>query len=705
MTMDAFARWLVRHPLAVVGANLLVTLVLGFYAVQIRVESSLASVLPKGDPDADYYAKVRQTFGGDNVAVVGVRTEDLFSESTLNKIAAVTDALGKINGVEAVVSITNAPDPAADILDPPPLLPQIPPTQDQIAALKDNLTTIPLYGKNLVADDFKGAAINIFFKNLTDTEYADLGIDEKIEALLAAQKGPERFHYTGAAHITYAGLKLLRQDLVRFTPIALALVLACFWFSFWTVRGVILPTLSILMALSWTLGVMVLAGKSISLGTFVLPPLLLVIGSSYAIHVIARYYEQVDAGAPKEDLVVRAFQRVWLPLSISALTNVIGFGSLMVNHITAIWDLGFFAVVGLGFLTVTSLTFIPASLQLLSEELRSERSGKVLPMLSTMLRRLGTFAYRYQRPILAVSVAVAAFAGVGAFFIQVDSNFLEYFRKSHPVRRDNEVINKEIAGSNPFYIVIEGDEPELLKQWDVLKQIKNLQNFLITLPGITSTISFVDYLELFEMGLNRGGAGGDVLLDEQGNILPAAKAFWEDPASLGPLLKIVEANPKALQSVVTSDYKAGNVLVRTNLTGSKQIEDTLARIRAWVVKNFPPRMRAQMTGNLVLLTGTASDIVAGQIKSLTLALVVIFAVMALMFLSVRIGLLAILPNIVPILIFFGVMGWVGIYLNLGTSLIAAIALGIAVDSTIHYMARLNLELKDTTEQTAVIVKT
>src|SRR4029077_2278384 len=128
--------------------------------------------------------------------------------------------------------------------------------------------------------------------------------------------------------------------------------------------------------------------KSITLGTFVLPPLLLVVGSSYAIHVMARYYEQVDAGAPREEVVVRAFERVWRPLTISALTTVIGFGSLMVNRITAIWDLGLFAVVGIVFLTVTSLTFIPAALELMPVERRTARSGTISPMLSQALTRL-----------------------------------------------------------------------------------------------------------------------------------------------------------------------------------------------------------------------------------------------------------------------------------------------------------------------------
>src|SRR5207253_1698009 len=157
--------------------NLVVTAVAAFYAVQIRVESSLQSVLPKGDPYTEYYEKVKHVFGGDNVAVVGVRCDDVFATRTLERIAAVTDALAKIDGVERVISLTNSPDPAADVLNPPPLLSGIPPAVGEVEALKKKLATIPLYGKNLVADDFRGAAINVFFKNLKDTEYADLHID------------------------------------------------------------------------------------------------------------------------------------------------------------------------------------------------------------------------------------------------------------------------------------------------------------------------------------------------------------------------------------------------------------------------------------------------------------------------------------------------------------------------------------------------
>src|SRR6185436_18095734 len=245
----------------------------------------------------------------------------------------------------------------------------------------------------------------------------------------------------------------IRRDLFRFTPIAFALILIVLWLSFRTVRGVTLPMLAVVTALVWTLGIMVLAGKAITLGTFVLPPLLLVVGSSYAIHVMARYYEQVALEAPVAELVPRAFGRVWLPLVISAFTTVVGFGSLMVNRITAIWDLGLFAVVGVVCVTVTALTFLPAVLQLMPGKLRSERSGKLSPRLSENLARLGMRAHDKRRRILWISLAIAIVAFLGARQIQVDSDFLYYFEPEAPVRRANELINQRIVGSNPFYIV------------------------------------------------------------------------------------------------------------------------------------------------------------------------------------------------------------------------------------------------------------
>src|SRR6266702_8703180 len=525
--MDAVARWLTRHPLAVVVANVAVTVVLGLYALHIRIENSLESMLPAGDPKVAYYNATRALFGTDDVGVIGVRADDVFAPSTIEKIARVTDALAKVPGVESVLSITTVVAPFANVGLTSRLLPRIPPTPDEVEAFKRRLAATPLLGKNLIADDLRGAAITVFFKNLTDAQYLDLGVDRRIMEALAAEAGPEALVYTGAAHVKQAAVDLMRRDIARFTPIALALMLLVLWLSFGTLRGIFLPVLAVAMALVWTLGVIVLTGKALTFGTSVLPLLLLVVGSSYAIHVMARYYEQVDAGAPPDEVVVRAFARVWLPLAISALTTVIGFGSLMVNRITAIWDLGLFAVIGVVCLTVTCLGFLPAALQLMPARLRSERSGKISPTLSENLRRLGERVFGSRRAILWAAAALALLALAGAWRIRVDADFLYYFEPSSEVRRANEAINQKIVGSNPFYIVVEGGTPGVIRRWEVLKLIKDLQGFLGTLPGVTSSISIVDFLEALEAGVN-AHSDDELVVDEQGNIVPTEqpKPFW-----------------------------------------------------------------------------------------------------------------------------------------------------------------------------------
>lgn len=694
-----------RHPLLVVAGDLAITLVLGLFAVRIGIESGVETVIPANDPAIAEYEEVRRTFGSDDVAVVGVVAEDVLAPATLEKIARLTAALERLPGVSEAVSLANAIDPAADVLAPPPLLANLPPTRADVEALRLRLGEVPLYARNLVSPDFRGAAINVFFEDLSYADYVAKDLDGKIAAILDAERGPERLHFTGGAHVTRAAIETLRADLHRFTPIAALLVVVALWLSFRSVRGVVLPLASVAIAVVWTLGIMVLAGKSLHLGTFVLPPMLLVVGSSYAVHVMARYFELLDRQVEPRALVFEAFRRVWLPLGLSALTTAIGFAALTVSPIPAIFDLGLFAVVGVAALLVCSLTLLPAALACLPPERRTERSGKLSPAIERVLATLAAKSFGRQREVFAISLIVSGVAIIAGAFVRVDSNFLAYFRAAAPVRADFDAINREVVGSNVFYLVIEGEERDLLRRWEVLKLVDGLQQFVDGLPGVASTLSVVDYLELFERGLN--ASEGDVVLDEEGNPIEGgtAKPFWEDPKSLPPLFEILNANPDVFRAVVTPDYARGNVLVRARVAGSHEIEKILGAIREYVRGHFPPTVRVRPTGTLVLVSGTASDIVRGQAQSLALALAIIFLVFSAMFLSWRIGFLAMLPNVLPITVFFGVMGAAGVDLNLGTSLIAAIALGISVDSTIHYMARLNREVRGETDQRVVLERT
>jgi len=669
--MEPFARWLFRHPLIVVAAHVAVTMVLSVYALQIRFENTVGSLLPPNHPDVIFYEQARATFGSDDVAVIGVGAHDLFVPQTLEKIAQVTDELAKIEGVQRVVSITNAPDPVAASNDgqPAKLLAKIPPGPEDIEALKKKLQSIPLYRRNLVADDLRGAAINVFFRPMSDVEYRNLDIDAKISRVLDAGRGT--FRHTGAFHLRQVATKLMRDELLWFTPIAMLLMTAVLWFSFWSIQGVLMPAISVAMTLVWTLGVMVLAGKSLSIGTIVLPPLLIVIGSAYAIHVVARYLQGSSEEVSAEDDAVGTLKSVAVPVLLSALTTMVGFASLMITSVSAVRDLGLFAVIGVLFCAISSLTFLPAAFKLSRLSAGAGITRSIGEFLSRTLTWIGETAHAQRRRVIWAAAAVAVIALAGALQITVDSDVLDNLDPSSAIRRDTELVNEQVAGTAPFFLVVEGDKPGAMKEWETLKLVKELEEFVAKLPGVRSTLSLVDYVELY-------AGDGDI---------------WSDPARLSAAAAAVGSHSAPLGAVVTDDFQRGNIAVRTSISSSRAAEKTLGAIQEYVAQHFPAALKVRPTGSLVLMAGSTSEVVRVQLRSLTLALLVVFGVMAVMFLSAKVGFLAVVPNAVAVLVFFGAMGWFGVPLNLGTSVIAAIALGVAVDSTIHYMARLNESLK------------
>jgi hypothetical protein len=260
-----------------------------------------------------------------------------------------------------------------------------------------------------------------------------------------------------------------------------------------------------------------------------------------------------------------------------------------------------------------------------------------------------------------------------------------------------------------FRVVLEGDAPGLMRKWDTLERTRALQREIDALPGVDSTVSFVDYLELLDRGSQRGSGSGDLIVTEDGKVIEAPKegatTFWENPAQLEGVLQLVSSSPQAFARVVDADFARSVVLVRTHLTRSSDLSHLIERIVEHGRARFPPEIRVHPTGELILATRSAGGLVSGQIESVGLAAGVIFLILAVMFLSVRVGFVAMIPNLVPIAIFFGLMGITGVPLNLGTSIIAAMALGISVDDTIHLMTRLSREIRLVPEQEPALLRT
>jgi predicted RND superfamily exporter protein len=439
----------------------------------------------------------------------------------------------------------------------------------------------------------------------------------------------------------------------------------------------------------------------------VLPTLLIVIGSTYSIYFIAQYEDEVHKGGSTEQIAMRALERVCVPVTVAAFTTVVGFTALLVSRIATIRALGLYAAIGFVCLSTVVLTLMPAVLTLLplpGHTIARTESNRV----SAMLVRVGNFDRQYRIPIMIVAGLLVVPCLWGISRIRADLNFIEYFRKSSPVRQANEIIGEKIGGTQNFDVIVDSGKKGGALTFDLFRRIKGLQTYLAVMPGVDQTLSIVDYGQLLDRAIQNNGTGAQASGGAPGNLSPS---FWQDPERFHGVAQLVyvtqqqQGPANAFSAVLSPDSAIARILVRTRLSSSSDIMRVAQAIRRYGKEHFPPEASVRPTGSLILLNDATDDIVRGQIISLGFAIAVIFVVLWLLFLSIKVGFLSLLPNVLAILLLFGVMGITGITLNVGTSVIASIAIGIAVEDAIRYLARLSDETRATDDQDQAILRT
>ncbi len=564
---------IVDRPKLTLGLILLLTGFFGWSARHIQLDSSIESLLPGDNTDSQYYAEIRHLFGSDEIGVVGIIADTIYTPETLKKIVRLSKRIKAIEGVDDVSSLANAVDPIANVLDPPLLMPRIPTTPAELAALRDTLADRPMYLKNLVAPDGRAAAINIVFAEMNDDEFLRLGIDDKVVALLDQERDPERMYYTGLPYLKVYSTTAMQQDLARFVPLTLVLIVVVLYLSFRSKRGVVLPVLTVVVSLTWTLGIIVLSGNRLSLGSMALPLLLLVLGTAYSLHVVAEYYELAGPDRSVREAVSGTLRLAGPPICLTALTTVLGFLSLSINSIVSTHHMGLFSAVGITLAGGLSLLLVPAGLVLLPLPVGGEsRPGVRLAHIGAALRRLGYFDIRRRRIILILGGLIAGVSVWQTAAVRVDSNFQSFFRPDDPIRRATDAINEYLVGSMAFYVAIDGDGPNSTNRWETLRRIKDLQLYMDAQPGVDKTVSFVDYCELLDRGTQSGG-DGDLIVSPEGEMIQAPvpgvqSTFWDNPEHLFAGLRPFQAKLVTLMGELKT-FPRGRPIIRRGDMGKE----------------------------------------------------------------------------------------------------------------------------------------
>ncbi len=688
--MRSILRLSVAHPWLVVLATMALW-ALGFSQIfdlrtgelNLRIDPSPNRFLPEGDEAKEFYDYVRLAFGSDETLLVVLGADDIFTQPNLERLARMTDRIGRVDGVHHVVSLSNALTirSADGTLDIAPFLSEIPEDTERLAQLREEALGNPIFSGNLVSKDGTSASLLVYFMDFSDTEFMERGIDDEIQRIVIEERGDAQTWITGTPHLKVAQIRMLLADLRRNLPLILLVGMVVLAFSFRTLRGVLLPTLTVVVALTWTMGLAAWIGQPLNLVTVLVPPLLMILGLAYAVHVVSEYYDTLreEPDATAESVAAQAIRKVALPVVLTGLTTAAGFLALVLSPMGPIRQFGLLSMIGIGFTVVASLTFTPALLALLGKPKRRRghaRGDAGEDLFDRFAAKAAEFDLGNRRPIFVGFAVIAALAAVAASRVEVGTQYIDYFPEGSPARVDFEAVNERLSGANSFNVVIRASYADAFKEPDNLHALAELQRWLEMQPEIGVSTSVVDYLKLINSGFHDNDP--DYLRIPETRRLAGQLFFFG-------------ANDE-LESFVDKKYQTANILVRAKVADSQEIVALAERVEARVAE-LPDHLRGTVTGNPILITRMLDAIARGQITSLAGAVILIYAILSLLFLSTRIGAIALIPNVLPILAYFGLLGLTGISLSPATSIIAPMALGVAIDDTIHYFARFNRDAK------------
>ncbi len=652
--------------------------------IKLQIDPSVERLLAEDDEAYQFYQSTRRIFGSDETILLLLQTDNVFSKAHMDVNLRLTRRLEKIDGVVRVVSLANALTIRGSEfgIDIESYADMTPVTPEALQIFRSQILSNPMYSGSLVTESGNVTAILI---SLADTPgYTFLNqVDSDVRDVIANEAGDHQIWLTGSPVLNLATTNVLLQDLLRIPAIVVLVMAVVLLLCFRRLSGVLVPLSTAAISVICTLAVVVKLGYTLNIVTVLVPTMLMIISLSYSIHVVTEFLELTNQTDHHQRTTADALRNVFLPVVFTGLTTAIGFLSLTLSPLAAIKEFGVLSVIGILLAMLATLTWTPAILTVLHSKHKLHATGD-MPNKKSRFESFATWAgqfdARHRLPIFTVAGILFLFAIAGMTHIRVGLEYITNFDQDSPVRLAYEKANALLGGANIFNVVIETGNRDAIKEPVNLQAIKNVQTWLDEQPEIGGTISIVNYIELLNSAFNDND--------------PAKRLIPDTKKEIGQLL-FFGANDE-IESLVDSRYQMANIIIRTTAVNSDELSALANKVTARL-QQMPTHLQATVTGNPVLINDVLDKIIRGQLQSVFAALVIVYLVLTGMFLSFKVGLIALIPNLFPVVIYFGALGYLGINLNPSNSLIAPMVLGIAIDDTIHYFARFNNFMKHQTD--------
>ncbi|UCD84492.1 MAG: RND family transporter [Deltaproteobacteria bacterium] len=527
--MQRFSELVIKFRTLIIIGVILVTLLSLYFLKGLQINNDIFLFFPQDDPSVVLFNKVSEEFKGTSLAIIALKTDDVFKYRTLRRIRDLTGMLERKEGVTNVMSLLNIIDirrieggiEVGKLIEED----KIPRSSEELRRLREYTLNKEMYTNTLISSD--GTVTTIICRVSEGIDQFAVGTElRKTVNYFYQQEGEdkEEVFYAGVPFQMVFINDVIIRDNKRLIPLVILLVMLTLYLNFRSVRGVILPLLTVIISAVWSLSLMSIFGVYLNMASIIIPVLLIAVGSAYGIHLINKYNEETRYAFDKIEGLSETLSKVGVPIILAAVTTMIGFISFLSSDLSFVKETGIFTALGIFFALTFTLTFIPAVLSILKVKKRGggpQKEGVVRMMrLNSALEGIGNFVVKHKNGILIAALIIAVVALLGLPRLSREVYWEEFVKEGSEIKVAETMMRKKFGGSTPDQIYVKGD----IKNPFVLKEMIKIEKFLRSLPYIHNPRSIAD------------------LIGETNNAMNARRAIPDTDEGIGNLFFFLEGN-------------------------------------------------------------------------------------------------------------------------------------------------------------------
>ena len=628
---------------------------------QLKVDFSLEQMFPENDPEKDIYDSFIAEFNREDDKVLLVYScENPLSRDNIVKVSKITEMLElDAIGVESVISLSNINDGNyfSDAL-----------SDSKWSLNVERVLAHPIYPNLIISKDGKTGAILIDLEDDIIGQYAREKVLDSIDDILKTSDW--QWYEAGIPVLRTRYIQFMNYERSIFIPISFLVAAVILFFIFRQPKIIIISLVSILTTLIWIAGIMALFQISINVVSYLTFNLLMIIGASNSIHLLIKYHEGLGMGLGKKESLDRVVARIGPALFLTSFTTAVGFSSLAFTNIRITQQFGLIVGFGVLLMFILIIILMPILLNIISKpkDHHIYRLSKSEHFKSAY--HLCVFNSKFPISILCVSGLVFIISFFGLSLMDYNASVLEDLRPGNSLYDNLNYVDEKLGGSLSLEVIIEKKDDLSCLNPDFIKKMQNLKETILNVDEISFAITPGDYIMLINEEFGSG--------------------FREVPENVDEVLSLViDYDP--VQNLYNSNYSKARISCRISDIPYERGMEIRDNILTDGYKIFGDNVDLSVTGSTLLALSTSRHLVKNLTTSFIIAFIIIFISIVILFKSFRLSMISILPNIIPLMIAGGLMGYLGIKLRPSTAMTFSIALGIAVDNTIHFLARFREE--------------